>query len=156
MQRSDEDRRQARKAAGHDIGEELIADHGGLSWLEIHLLHGRPTPTWQRLQGLGHIGKTEPLGEAADPFASAVRDETNSDVGAAKPLEPGRHLRCDLFGMVPLQRAVNVDQQRLDGELMKLLEREFLDPFDANVRCDGTEHGVRLPPFLDHGTATLR
>ncbi len=142
MDGADEDCPQSGKASGHDIGEELIAHHGGSPPVEAHPLDGSQTSDRQRLASLGDEGQPDPVGKGSNSLAQAVGDQAEADIGIRKIAEPTGHVWADRAVGVAFQRAVDVQQERIYIELTKTVGIEFQDGFDVEMRGDESEHGV--------------
>ena len=101
----------------------------------------RRQPSGKRLQGLGHKGQTERLGEPPDSLAKSVGDQAQPKAGLPQGIEPLGHARGTLLAAVAFQRAVGVQEQAFQAQPTKPLGSKLQDAGNAVVRGQKAEHG---------------
>ncbi len=137
----DENRGQAGQSAGHHIGKDLVAHHGGPFTVET-----KPAEAGQTAKGEGFEGYRDPrqfesLGQGPDPPSAAVGKQTQTDPRPAKPVEPFEDLRAKIGRAITLERAIDVQHQRVQSHVPQPRQVEFQNALDAKMGRDNPEHG---------------
>ena len=94
----------------------------------------------ERLEGLGHKGQAEGLGEPPDSLAKSVGNQAQPKTGLPQNVQPLGYARGTLRAAIALQRAVGVQKQAFQAQPPKPLGGKLQDAGNAVVRGQKAEH----------------
>lgn len=139
-QRLDENRSEAGDASPDHVGEQLVADHGGLRGRNGQITEAATVGAGPGLSGQPPTRDTELRRSTAHAITTAVRYDREAHVAVQQRPGPRDDLGRGLGGAGGQQRLVEIEQQRTHAVIGEVGETELLDPIDAEI---GTEdHGA--------------